>query len=118
MSIKSKQEENLKLFSDSYNNGGYIVAWEDGSPYKPNYLSDILSKIVRDNQLDYITLHGLRHTFSSISNDLGVSMFDISKTLGHSNVATTSKIYTHMFDPTHKNAIDTVSAAFYETTDS
>ncbi|MNW43624.1 putative prophage phiRv2 integrase [compost metagenome] len=112
LSIKAKQEENKRLLGTSYNDGGYVVAWENGSPYKPNYLSDILTKIVRENNLDYITLHGLRHTFSSISNDLGVSMFDISKTLGHSTIATTSKIYTHMFDPTHKSAIDTVSAAF------
>jgi len=110
--IKARQEENKSLLGDSYHAGGYVVAWEDGSPYKPNYLSDILAKIVKDNDLDYITLHGLRHTFSSISNDLGVSLFDISKTLGHSTIATTTKIYTHMFDPTHKSAIDTVSAAF------
>lgn len=113
-SIKAKQEEDKGLLGTSYNDGGYTVAWEDGSPYKPNYLSDILAKIVKDNNLDYITLHGLRHTFSSISNDLGVSMFDISKTLGHSTIATTSKIYTHMFDPTHKSAIDTVSGAFLD----
>ena len=110
--IKKKQQKNKKLFPESYNDGDYVICWDDGSPYKPNYLSDMLTKIVREHQLDYITLHGLRHSFSSISNDLGVGMFEISKTLGHSTIATTSKIYTHMFDPTHKKAIDTVSGAF------
>ncbi|MDL2248745.1 tyrosine-type recombinase/integrase [Tyzzerella sp. OttesenSCG-928-J15] len=112
--IKAAQEENKRLLGSGYTDGGYVICWEDGTPYKPNYLSDILTKIVRENNLDYITLHGLRHTFSSISNDLGVSMFEISKTLGHSTVATTSKIYTHMFDPIHKSAIDTVSGALFK----
>ena len=107
--IKAAQEENKRLFGTSYKDGGYVIAWEDGAPYNPNYISNIVSKIVKDNSLDYITLHGLRHSFSSISNDLGVSMFDISKALGHSTVETTSRIYTHMFDPTHKRAVDKIS---------
>ena len=33
-------------------------------------------------------------------------MYDIGKALGHSSPATTSKIYTHLLDPDHKDLLD------------
>jgi len=114
LKIKSEQKERKKILKTSYNKEGYVVAWEDGSPYRPNYLSDLFTKIIRDNNLPPIGLHGLRHTFASIANELGVSIYDISKALGHSKIGTTSEIYTHLFDKTHKKAIDKVADEFKE----
>ena len=45
-------------------------------------------------------MHGLRHSFASVANSQGVPMHDISRTLGHSSIAVTSGIYTHLFDET------------------
>jgi integrase len=101
----------LSLNND-YINKGYVIAWEDGKPYRPNYLSDLFKKIIDDNKLPYLKLHDLRHTFASVANDLGVSLFDISKALGHSQVGTTSGIYTHTFDKTHKKAISKIADEF------
>lgn len=113
LNIKSEQEKRKKLLKDSYNKENYIVTWEDGSPYRPNYLSDLFTKIIRDNNLPPIGLHGLRHTFASIANELGVSLYDISKALGHSEIGTTT-IYTHLFDKTHKKAINKIADTFKE----
>jgi len=54
----------------------------------------------------------LRHTFASIANELGTNLYDISKALGHSQVGTTSQVYTHMFDKTHKKAISKIADVF------
>ena len=115
LKIKSDQEDRKKILKNSYNKESYVVAWEDGSPYRPNYLSDLFTKIIRDNNLPPIGLHGLRHTFASLTNDMNVNLYDISKALGHSQVGTTSEIYTHLFDKTHKKAINKVADAFKET---
>jgi len=80
--------------------------------YRPNYLSDLFKKTVTDNNLPPIRLHDLRHTFASVANELGVGLYDISKALGHSQIGTTSEIYTHMFDKTHKKTISKVADAF------
>jgi integrase len=37
-------------------------------------------------------------------------MYDISKLVGHTTIATTSMIYTHMFDETSKDGIEKISA--------
>jgi integrase len=109
--IKNKQEEQKLLLKKAYHDKDFIMAWENGEPYRPNYLSDLFKKIIDDNKLPPLRLHDLRHTFASIANELGVSLYDISKALGHSQIGTTGNIYTHLFDKTHKEAIDTVSNA-------
>ncbi|QNU67668.1 tyrosine-type recombinase/integrase [Ruminiclostridium herbifermentans] len=109
ITIKNKQEEQKKLLGEAYKDEGYIVAWENGEPYRPNYISDLFKKIIDDNKLPPLRLHDLRHTFASIANELGTNLYDISKALGHSQVGTTSQIYTHMFDKTHKKAISKIA---------
>lgn len=109
LKIKSYQENQKNILKDDYIDEGYVMVWENGQPYRPNYLSDLFKKIITDNNLPPLRLHDLRHTFASIANQLGVSLYDISKALGHSQVGTTSQIYTHEFDKTHKQAINTIA---------
>ena len=88
-----------------------VVAWPNGTPIRPNYVSDRFTNLIQSNHLPPLTLHGLRHTFASLANAQGVSQFDIGKALGHSTPSTTGKIYTHLFDPTHENTVSSVSDA-------
>ena len=83
----------------------------DGTPPSPNYLTAALLAAVRKNRLPHITLHGLRHSFASVANHQGVTMHDISRTLGHSSIAVTSSIYTHLFDETQSKTLQTVAKA-------
>lgn len=73
--------------------------------------SGCFSKLIKDNDLPKITLHGLRHTFASVANSQGVKLFEIGKVLGHSTLSTTGKIYTHMFDDTHAATLEKVAEA-------
>jgi len=107
----NKQKENALIFKTDYMNTGYVAVDEMGKPYRPNYISYLFTKFVEDNNLPYITLHGLRHTFASVANSLGVPQFEISKALGHSTPAITGKIYTHVFDITHEATITKVNEA-------
>jgi integrase len=43
-----------------------------------------------------ITIHGLRHTHASLLLGAGVSIASVSQRLGHSNMATTQKVYLHI----------------------
>ena len=88
----------------------YVVVMEDGKPFRPNYLSELFSKFLADNDLPKIVLHELRHTFASLSNQAGIPAYNIGKALGHSTLATTQKIYTHLLDRTHTQAVEGVAA--------
>ncbi len=87
-----------------------VIVMEDGRPFRPNYLSELFGKFLADNDLPKIVLHDLRHTFASLSNQAGIPAYNIGKALGHSTPATTQKIYTHLLDRTHTQAIEGVAA--------
>lgn len=87
-----------------------VIVMEDGRPFRPNYLSELFGKFLADNDLPKIVLHELRHTFASLSNQAGIPAYNIGKALGHSTSATTQKIYTHLLDQTHTQAVEGVAA--------
>ena len=90
---------------------GWVVLRGDGTPPMPDQLTRDLLAVVRRCGLPHITLHGLRHSFASVANSQGIPMYDISRTLGHSSIAVTSNIYTHLFDDTASQALTAVARA-------
>ncbi|MEA5083593.1 MAG: site-specific integrase [Lachnospiraceae bacterium] len=102
---KARQEENKKAFGLDYNPSNFVLVWDDGHPYRPNYLSVLFTKFVGTTGLPPLTLHGLRHSFASTAHAIGVSVYEIGKSMGHSTPATTLKVYTHLQDKTHEEAI-------------
>ncbi len=107
---KEHQQECRAEYKNAYDNNDYVIVMEDGRPFRPNYLSELFGKFLADNDLPKIVLHELRHTFASLSNQAGIPAYNIGKALGHSTPATTQKIYTHLLDRTHTQAVEGVAA--------
>ena len=51
-------------------------------------------------------VHDTRHTFASLLNTLGANEVAITKIIGHSDIATTNKIYTHKDIEELKNTVE------------
>jgi len=107
---KEHQQACSAEYKNAYDDNDYVVVMEDGRPFRPNYLSELFGKFLADNDLPKIVLHELRHTFASLSNQAGIPAYNIGKALGHSTPATTQKIYTHLLDQTHTQAVEGVAA--------
>ncbi len=107
---KENQQACRAKYKNAYDDNDYVVVMEDGRPFRPNYLSELFGKFLADNDLPKIVLHELRHTFASLSNQAGIPAYNIGKALGHSTPATTQKIYTHLLDQTHMQAVEGVAA--------
>lgn len=106
---EQKNSKKRMEHGDKYNAENLVVISEQGTPYRPNYISELFSKFVNDNGFTKLTLHGLRHTFASLANEQGHTLFDIGKLLGHSRPDTTGKIYTHMFEKANEELVNSVS---------
>jgi len=76
----------------------YVFHWEDdGRPIDPHYVSQKFKGVLSDCGIDkLITFHGLRHTHATMLLASGVKEKVISERLGHSNVAFTMDVYTHV----------------------
>ncbi|WP_342476560.1 site-specific integrase [Paenibacillus sp. FSL H7-0350] len=108
---RERQEEYKWMLGDEYIDSGYVYIQDNGRPYRVNTLTEQFGLFLERNALPKIRLHDLRHTFASILYEAGVDLKAISEALGHSDLATTNKIYTHRFDKTHKKTINAMSTA-------
>ncbi|MBR1382400.1 MAG: tyrosine-type recombinase/integrase [Ruminococcus sp.] len=68
---------------------------DDSTPMNPDSVTDWVRKFVKRNGLPHFTPHSLRHTHATLLIAEGVSIPTVSRRLGHSSIATTSKIYVH-----------------------
>lgn len=109
--VRSKQEEFKRMLGDNYVDSGYVFTHDNGKPYRVNYVTEAFKEFLEKNNLPKIRLHDLRHTFASILYEAGVDLKAISEALGHSDLGTTNKIYTHRFDKTHKKTVTAMSQA-------
>ncbi|MEK4730063.1 site-specific integrase [Paenibacillus sp. FSL L8-0641] len=108
---KVKQEELRNMLGSAYDNAGYVYSHDNGKPYRVNSVTEQFKTFLEKQQLPKIRLHDLRHSFASVLYNQGMDLKAISEALGHSDIGTTNKIYTHRFDKTHKNTINAMSQA-------
>lgn len=54
--------------------------------------------------------HSLRHTYASLMAGAGVDIYKVSRWMGHSNVAVTDGIYTHLFATDHSADMEKLDA--------
>ena len=96
--LKQAQEINRKLCGKSYNREflEYVYVDQIGNLMKPGYLSQRFPKVLESNGLRRIRFHDLRHSCATLLYHNGVPLKDIQMWLGHSDISTTSNIYTHL----------------------
>lgn len=98
LNMKAQQQINHKLCGRSYCKEylEYIYVNEIGELIKPGYLTQHFPLVLEKNNLRKIRFHDLRHSCASLLYANGVSLKEIQEWLGHSDISTTSNIYTHL----------------------
>jgi integrase len=96
----------------AYTDNGLVFTDEIGRPLAPPAITAAFRRIVRDEGLPPLTLHGLRHTWASVALDEGVDVLYVAELLGHSSPAITQSIYQHARPERTVESVERVSAAF------
>lgn len=98
LNLKKKQEINRKLCGNCYHkeDSEYIYVNEIGERIKPGYLTQAFPEFLKKHNMRPIRFHDLRHSCASLLYANGVALKDIQEWLGHSDIGTTSNIYTHL----------------------
>ncbi len=74
----------------------YIYVNPMGRRIRPNFLSQHFPEFLTAHDMKRIRFHDLRHSCASLLYANGVSLKEIQEWLGHSDISTTSNIYTHL----------------------
>jgi len=97
---KSKRVRTIPLNTRAYeillSRKGDLLFTKNGIQVSPDHLQDQFKKYIKKTGITRkITFHSLRHTFASWLVQAGVSIYEVSKLLGHSDIKTT-QIYAHL----------------------
>ncbi|MFA9430764.1 site-specific integrase [Egicoccus sp. AB-alg2] len=82
----------------------------DGSPWRPEEVSDRWRRQWPGLELPVIRLHDLRHTHATLLLQAGVPIKVVSERLGHSKVALTLDVYAHVLPAMDQAAADAIGA--------
>jgi integrase len=81
----------------------------DGRPYHPERCTRMFKAAVAATDLPMIRLHDLRHTWATLALQAGIPAKIVQDRLGHSTVAITLNVYSHVTAELQSDAADTVA---------
>ena len=100
----AQAEELLKL-GIRWDDSRHVVTREDGEPLQPRSLTHVVSAFLKEWG---VTLHKLRHSHASHMLASNVHPKIVQERLGHSSIAITLDIYSHLMPNMQEGAAATV----------
>ncbi len=110
-SALEKEKENKKLFGDKYVINDYVLKWDNGEMFQPNFVTKHFFKLLEKNGLPHIRFHEIRHSCASLLLNEGFTLKDVQEWMGHADITTTANIYGHLDISRKKNMAEKLSSA-------
>lgn len=88
----------------SSGNGNFVFSKIDGTPLDPNQITKKFKKVATIAGFGNLRLHDLRHTHATLLLNEEVNLKVTSERLGHSSIAITAKLYSHVLATVQRSA--------------
>jgi integrase len=105
---RAKQVEELLRFGVKLSGESFVFAQPDGGPIKPGSVTNEWKRLVKKHTLPRIRFHDLRHTHATAMLASGIHPKIASERLGHSSIAITLDLYSHVLPNMQADAIETM----------
>ncbi|MER7664850.1 site-specific integrase [Streptomyces sp. NPDC096193] len=111
MCVAPLRWQRLRQFAQRHVAGGtwqdsdYVFTTRTGRPVEPRNLSRSFERVTDDAGLPRIRLHDARHGCATLLFAAGVPARVVMEILGHSQIAVTMNIYTHVSDDNRREAM-------------
>jgi integrase len=109
-SHKARQAGERLAWGPAYQGTDLVFVWADGSPLHPNLISRTFARLAKAAKLPVIRVHDLRHSYASAGIKAGVHLKAMQERLGHSSIAITGDIYSHVDREVDQSAADRIAA--------
>ena len=84
------------LLGDVYQDHGLVFCQPDGKLLDPRNFTRAFERLLKQAGLPHIRFHDGRHTFATLMLELGEAPKTVQTMLGHTKIATTLDIYSHV----------------------
>jgi integrase len=108
--VRAEQVQERLLMGAGYQDHDLVFAWPDGRPLHPERFSRSFVRQLERHGLPALSVHGLRHTWATLALQAGVHPKVVQERLGHSSIAITMDIYSHVLPSMETDAADRVAA--------
>lgn len=105
---RKRSLEERMLVGPDFDDQGLVFHHPDGSSLKPDAVSAAFVRRVRKAGLPRLTLKGLRHTWATLALERGIHPRVVQERLGHSTIAITLGIYSHVAPTLHDEAAELI----------
>lgn len=92
----AKMQYHVDKSEPGFRDLGYVIHKPNGTPYRPDSMTQKWNRFLKANNLRYIRLHDLRHTHATLLLQSGVNVKTVQDRLGHSDVTITLNTYAHV----------------------
>ncbi len=111
---RKRQDEEKLLASEIYVDNDLLFPNEIGEPTDTRNLTRSYERALRRAGIKYKNFHSLRHTFATRLFENGVPLKTVQVLMGHSNMKTTTDIYTHVMPDEKIKAVEKLNDLFME----
>ena len=105
----AQQADGQSGWDEAWIDAGFVFTGKDGQPLQPWAVSKAFRDHARAAMLPPIPLHGLRHTYATLALSSGVNPRIVSSRLGHSTVALTLDVYSHVLPQADQEAAERIA---------
>ncbi|HZO72828.1 MAG TPA: tyrosine-type recombinase/integrase [Ktedonobacteraceae bacterium] len=113
--LKSHRIQQLELrrkVGEAWQESDLVFTGLRGGYLNPRYVVKLFDKLLKEAGLPHIRFHDLRHSAATLLLSMGVEMKVIQEILGHSNIAMTADVYSHVSLSMQKVAMSKWDTAF------
>jgi integrase len=109
---ESVEALSMRLPSGGSVGGNFVFCHPDGAPLDPDRVTQTFWSMARRAGLRDFRFHDLRHTHASLMLSQGVHLKIVSERLGHSSIAVTGDLYSHVQPTVQREAVERFGVAW------
>ncbi len=109
---RMKQQKQMVEQGEKWEDRDLVFTGLHGGYFSPRYLEKLFKKLFADAGFPGMHFHDLRHSAATILLSMGINMKVIQELLGHSDVAITLGLYSHLLPSMQKEVTDMWDTVF------
>jgi hypothetical protein len=110
---KARQNEHRLSLGEAWRDHDLIFPSAIGTPIQPDNLAIDFNRLTARAGVPRIRIHDVRRSYATLAIDLGAPIKAVSEALGHADVATTPRTYTHVLPSQRVEVANKVGAALF-----